>query len=327
MRGADLLAALDPAPRRHHAFGIDFAAGEGGRHAVGEEDDRIDRVFVDALLRRTGRSRSARAGRRTRAGSSRPARAARSRRGCGRVRPAIAPDLEQDAVADEDARCSATSVSRTPSNNCPPVMTMSPASMAGMFWVWRLPRRPRHEQDRRSAQSLRGHAPSEREAREEQRTGETTSAESMSAVVLQSSRHRRAAHGAAVRESCTGGGVHGRSGRVAWLADRAGRPRRGGGRLTTPAVRPTPRAVRLAARVAGARGRAWRARPRAGCSPRSCAAAAAHGALARERALAPPLAALVRRGRRRRRPRRRRRRRSTATCARTPPSSRAASGC
>ena len=48
--GADLLAALDPAPRLEHAFGIDLATWERGRDAVGEKHDRIDRVFVDALL-------------------------------------------------------------------------------------------------------------------------------------------------------------------------------------------------------------------------------------------------------------------------------------
>jgi hypothetical protein len=41
------LASLDPAPRAHHAFGIDVAGRDGGRDAVGEKDDRVDRVLVD----------------------------------------------------------------------------------------------------------------------------------------------------------------------------------------------------------------------------------------------------------------------------------------
>ncbi len=47
----------------------------------------------------------------------------------------IRADLEKDRRAGRRCPVFGTSVSRTPSNNWPPVMTMSPAWIAGTFWA------------------------------------------------------------------------------------------------------------------------------------------------------------------------------------------------
>src|SRR6185437_5677404 len=42
--GSDLLARVYALPGLHHANGIYFASGEGGSHAIGEEQNRVDMV-------------------------------------------------------------------------------------------------------------------------------------------------------------------------------------------------------------------------------------------------------------------------------------------
>ena len=110
---------------RHHAFGIDFAAGERRRDAVGEKEDRVDRVLVDALLAeqvdRVVRVQVEEARQHRFAGGE------LHDAGAASSRPVSSAPTSSSTPLRTMMPVFGTSVSRTPSKSCPPVRTMSPA--------------------------------------------------------------------------------------------------------------------------------------------------------------------------------------------------------